>query len=98
MPLPLESKACDCVNHAKLLKIWYNSEIYGIVNKLIKSSFMNWKQCVFYDNKFSKETEVKVPQGSVLGPFLFLLYVSDFADNIVTLLNKHMKLLHINMF
>ena len=81
------SKAFDRVWHAgSLLKL----KAYGINDKLyqwFKSYISDRKQGVFIGDAKSplKYTNSGVPQGSVPGPLLFLLYVNDIADNLISL-------------
>ena len=94
------SKAFDTVDHSILLK---KLELYGVTDRnhsWFKNYLSNRKQFIQINNEENTELETitcGVPQGSILGPLLFLLYVND-LKNASNLLDPIMYAHDTNLF
>ncbi len=76
------SKAFDTINHDILLKKLDNLGFRGVANSWFRSYLSNRKQYMEFGSvKSSFESlTCAVPQGSILGPILFLVYVNDICN------------------
>ena len=77
-------KAFDAVSHKILLHKLHHCGIRGLVYALIENYLASRNQFVTFSNtsSSSKPINIGVPQGFILGPFLFLIYVSDLLNAI----------------
>lgn len=80
------SKAFDIIDHDLLLKKLEYYGIRGIALQWFKNYLNDRKMYVYFNNINSKVCDITmgVPQGSVLGPLLFNIYVNDVFSSVTS--------------
>lgn len=82
-------KAFDTVNHQMLVnKLKY----YGLQqseNNWFQSYLINWKQQVHINGVTSESCSISavVPQGSIVEPLLFIIFINDFSKSSIYFYN-----------
>ena len=78
------SKAFDTLDHVILMQKLFHYGVRGVAFDWFRSYLTNRQQCTEFKSVTSSNLPIVcgVPQGSILGPLLFLLYVNDVVHSV----------------